>query len=98
MHRFAIAIAVGLSAASCGQSPPIATANDAARANVALADLERGRTLLLTRCGSCHVAPLPTDVVPGDWPREVAAMAARAKIDVAQRQLIEVYLVTMARR
>ena len=81
--------------ASCGTPPPIATASDAARANVALADLEHGRSFLISKCGACHVPPLPASQKPSDWPRQVDAMAERAKITAEQHHLIVQYLVTM---
>ena len=82
--------------AGCGGAPPVATAGDAARANVQLADLEHGRTLMIAKCGGCHRAPMPADHSGRDWPRSLDEMTERAKLDVTQRRLIELYLVTMA--
>jgi hypothetical protein len=97
MHRLVVAAAiVGGLFAGCGGGPPIATAGDAARANIALADLQQGRTLLLGKCGGCHVAPLPTARKINQWPAELDDMGGRAKLDSTQRQLIEQYLITMA--
>jgi uncharacterized membrane protein len=96
MARWLVASVLAVAAASCTPPPPRATASDAARANVALADLERGRTLLLNRCSSCHRAPMPADQRASNWPHEVADMAARAKIDDAQQHLITLYLVAMS--
>ncbi len=99
----AVALTLGLVvgvafAAGCGGTPPAATAMDAARANVELAELERGRSLMLAKCGGCHRAPMPTDHTPADWPHSVGTMAERAKLDATQRHLIEQYLITMATR
>lgn len=80
----------------CGGAPPVATAGDAARANVQVADLEQGRTLMIAKCGGCHRAPMPTDHRAHDWPHSLDEMTDRAKLDGAQRHLIELYLVTMA--
>ncbi len=80
----------------CGGAPPVATAGDAARAHVELADLEHGRTLMLSKCGACHVAPMPARHAAVDWPRSIAQMTDRSKLDATQRHLIELYLVTMA--
>ena len=88
-------LALGV-ASGCGGAPPIATASDAARASLALADLEEGRRLLIGKCGGCHAPPLPVSQKIGDWPREVASMAERAKLTAPQHQLIVQYLVTMA--
>jgi hypothetical protein len=84
--------------AGCGSAPPVATAGDAARANVQLADLEHGRTLMIAKCGGCHRAPMPTDHRARDWPHSLDEMTDRAKLDPTQRHLIEQYLVTMAMR
>ena len=96
MRRWYLAIALVL--AGCGGAPPIATPADAARANLALADLDEGRGLLLGKCSGCHAAPLPSARPIPDWPRELDDMGARAHLNRSQRQLIEQYLVTMAAR
>ena len=92
----ALVLLVGL--VGCGFSPPVATSNDASRANLELADLQHGRTLLVNKCGTCHRPPMPTDHTAGDWPVKLDEMSVRAKLDIAQRRLIEQYLVTMAMR
>jgi hypothetical protein len=84
--------------ASCGVAPPHATPGDAARAHVELHALERGRTLLLAKCGGCHRPPMPLDRAVYDWPRELDDMGVRAHLDREQRQLIEQYLITLATR
>ncbi len=83
-------------AACARHSPPHATAKDAERANLELAQLEQGRTLLLAKCAGCHNTPLPRDHAPAEWPRYMDEMAPKAKLDAAQRALIEQYLITMA--
>ena len=83
--------------AACGRSaPPMATAGDAQRANVELADLQHGRQLLVRKCGNCHKPPLPSDHTPIEWPVKLDEMSARAGLDREQRHLIEKYLVVMA--
>jgi hypothetical protein len=78
--------------------PPRATAADAQRANVNLAELEQGRTLLIQRCGKCHQPPMPKEFPAALWPEKVGDMAERAKIDAVQRGSIEQYLQTMSSR
>lgn len=87
-----------LALAGCGVGLPVATSGDAARAGVELADLQQGRTLVAAKCGSCHRPPQPAEHRTGDWPRMLDEMATRSRLDVAQRHLIEQYLVTMAAR
>ena len=85
--------------AACARpSPPIATAADAQRANIALADLESGRTLLLGKCAECHPTPMPTEQTRAEWPATLDIMAPRAKLDATQRTLIQNYLLTMAQQ
>jgi len=69
---------------------------DAERGQVALIELENGRTLLLRKCGGCHRPPHPAEYRAAEWPKHVANMTERSKIDPKQRALIERYLVVMA--
>jgi hypothetical protein len=90
-------IALLLVLAACsGRTAPHATAADAQRANVELAELEEGRTLLLRKCGGCHKTPIPNDYSPAEWPKQVDDMAPKAKLDARQHALIEQYLITMS--
>ena len=99
MFRAALALCVSGMLAACGaSSPPSVSPLDANRANVQLADLQNGRSLLLRKCGGCHRVPLPTEHSPHDWPAKLGEMSARAHVDDQQRHLIEAYLVTMASR
>lgn len=96
MLRVALALCV---LAGCGgMSPPPVNASDASRANIGLVELQRGRSLLLGKCGGCHRPPMPTDHSALEWPGKLAEMSDRAKIDGQQRFLIEKYLTTMAAR
>lgn len=84
-------------ATACRVAPPQATAIDAQRGHVQLAELQEGRHLLVSKCGgSCHAAPLPSAVPADQWPVKLDEMAARAHLDPEQRRLIQQYLVTMA--
>jgi hypothetical protein len=81
------------------RTPPAVTASDASRANVELAELQQGRTLLIQKCGSsCHKTPMPGDHPAVEWPKKLDEMAERSKLEPMQRALIEKYLVTMAQR
>jgi hypothetical protein len=85
--------------AACRVAPPQATALDAERWHVALAELQQGRQLLVSKCGaSCHAAPLPSAHTALEWPAKLDEMAGRANLELGQRRLIEEYLITMARR
>lgn len=93
-----LALLVGLGIGCAGMAPPPATALDASRANVDLAELQTGRKLLLSKCSSCHRPPMPTAHSRSEWPGKVEQMSERSKLDAVQRQQIELYLVAMAAR
>ena len=84
--------------AGCGMSPPKATAADAQRANVQLAELQDGRTLMVRKCGGCHAPPMPQEHTAGEWPSKLDEMSERSKLDAKQRYLIQQYFVVMAVR
>ena len=78
--------------------PPHATAVDAERSSVALADLDKGRQLVVSKCGSrCHKPPMPTDHTAAEWPHALDEMAPRANVSGMERQLIEQYLIALAK-
>jgi hypothetical protein len=91
-------VLVMLALAACRTAPPQATAVDAERAQVDLAELRDGRTLLIGKCGgACHKVPLPSQHTAVEWPAKLDEMSARAGLDLRQRALIEKYLITMSR-
>jgi hypothetical protein len=95
MARLAV---LALALAACApRVPPPATASDADRAHVELAQLQQGRTLLIQKCGaSCHATPLPIQHPASEWPAAISEMSDRAHLQPSQRALIEQYLVTMS--
>jgi mono/diheme cytochrome c family protein len=95
---FRLAVVLGLLAGCAGMSPPPASPADATRAKVELAELQNGRSLLLSKCGGCHRPPMPAEHRAHDWPTKLGEMSARAHVDDQQRRLIEEYLVTMSTR
>ena len=95
MKRLLLLVAM---AACARRSPPQVTAFDAERGNVELAELQQGRKLLLGKCAGCHKTPMPNDHSPAEWPKMIAEMANRAKLDPNQTRLIEKYLVVMNTR
>jgi hypothetical protein len=79
----------------CVAPPPIATAADADRAHVPLAELSQGRDLLMQRCGGCHDIPRPGDAPRDKWPALMDDMSQRAGLVGPQRHLIEQYVLAM---
>lgn len=94
MWRPGVVVLALVAVLGCAPPPPHATAADAARANVALAELERGRTIVVGKCAACHKPPLPTD----RWQPVMDDMAKRSRLDAEQRHLVEQYLSVMATR
>lgn len=92
-----LAIAAVLSLVGCARRmPPHATALDAERTSIALDELEQGRSLVVSRCGSrCHKPPLPTERTAAAWPTTLDVMAPRANLTPQDRHLIEQYLLAM---
>jgi len=66
------------------------------RPRTTLADLERGRTLYLSRCTSCHRPIEPMGFRAQEWPGYVAEMQERARLGQDEAELVVLYLVTMA--
>jgi hypothetical protein len=97
--RLALLVAAGALVA-CGRGlPPQATAIDAERAHVELARLQRGRELVIRKCGSsCHRPPQPSQHTPAAWPATIDEMSERAQLRPDEKALIAQYLVTMAGR
>lgn len=87
---------LGLVAACRGPWLPVATEADATRSNAAVADLNRGRQLLIHSCSGCHLTPSPRDHRAADWPSEVAEMRERAKLTPDEVALITQYLTAFA--
>jgi mono/diheme cytochrome c family protein len=79
----------------CTPPPPIATAADADRAHVPLAELSQGRDLLLAHCGACHDVPRPGDAARDKWPALMDDMSQRAGLVGPQRHLIQQYVLAM---
>jgi cytochrome c5 len=95
-------VLVAAAVTACGSTQyPHVTAADLVtarkeRAHTTLEDLEQGRTLYLSRCGSCHQLVEPNSVSAEQWRGEVAEMQERAKLDEQQAELVSLYLVTVS--
>jgi cytochrome c5 len=83
--------------AACTPPPPLVTPADADRTHLAMADLQRGRDLLLAKCGGCHDVPLPSSQTPAQWGPRMDDMAQRAGLVGDERRLIQQYLLAMRR-
>lgn len=91
------AAAIAAMVAACsGPWIPAATEADAARTSTSLEALQRGRTLLVNRCGACHITPSPRDHQAADWPEQVEAMRERAKLTPEDASAVTRYLTAFA--
>jgi mono/diheme cytochrome c family protein len=79
------------------------TAADASRASaqfpdVTLTELSHGRTLYVSRCGSCHTLKRPAELSPEQWQAEVSDMRANngVKLSDDEARAIIRYLTTAA--
>ncbi|HEX2877492.1 MAG TPA: cytochrome c [Polyangiaceae bacterium] len=98
-----IGVLAALSA--CGGSSPFPepTAADQARGSahfpdVTLSELSHGRTLYVSRCGSCHALKRPLELAPAQWQAEVTEMRSKngVKLSDSEAQAIIRYLTVAA--
>lgn len=87
--------------AACASALPRPTEMDHTRASarwpgLGPTDLEDGRSLYVSRCGSCHAHVGPYARSPEAWPHEVERMSERAGLDEHERELVTRYIVTMS--
>lgn len=57
--------------------------------------LQKGRTLFVSRCSSCHSLPLPSSQKETEWEKILDHMKHRAKIDKMEIDLILKYIFTI---
>jgi len=94
-----VALVLACLPACGGSAVPEPTAADAARGsahfpNLTLSELSHGRTLYVSRCGSCHVLKRPAELPPEQWQVEVTDMRNKngVKLSDAEAQAIVRYL------
>jgi hypothetical protein len=61
-----------------------------------LGDLQRGRSLYVRRCSSCHTLYLPSAYRPQSWPALVESMSEKARLTTAQERDITRFVVTLS--
>jgi len=94
-----------LALSACEASLPRPVASDAARlggnfAGSSVADLEQGRTLYSSRCGSCHALRAPATETPDAWRVEVHEMRSKKGVHLSddEERRITAYLVSISSR
>ncbi len=104
MKRLRLAAPFLAARVACGSSGvPKPTAADANRGSahfpdLTLSELNQGRSLYLSRCGSCHVLKRPAELAPEQWQVEVAEMRSKngVKLSDVEAQAIVRYLAIAA--
>lgn len=89
---------------ACGGSAvPEPTAADASRGSahfpdLTLGELHQGRSLYVSRCGSCHVLKRPAELLPEQWQVEVDEMRSKngVKLSDGEARAIVRYLAIAA--
>ena len=96
LGSLAAAVACGASAAPEPRMADVALLEDRFPGTT-LAELEKGRSIYLSRCTSCH-APVAPDSIPVErWPHEVSEMSERARLGTDEPLVVK-YLVAQALR
>lgn len=100
---FASLLAAAALAACGGSAVPEPTVADASRGSahfpdLTLGELKQGRTLYVSRCGSCHTLKRPAELPPEQWQKEVSEMRDKngVKLSDAEAQAIVRYLAVAA--
>ena len=101
-RRFLVPLLAGL--AACGSAAvPEPTAADASRGSahfpgLTLNELHHGRSLYVSRCGTCHVLKRPVELPPEQWQAEVDEMRAKngVKLSDDEARAIVRYLTVSA--
>jgi mono/diheme cytochrome c family protein len=100
--RFAMPLLACLTACASAAVPQ-PTAADANRGSahfpdLTLSELTQGRTLYVSRCGSCHTLKRPSELPAAQWQVEVAEMRNKngVKLSDAEAQAITRYLAIAA--
>jgi mono/diheme cytochrome c family protein len=104
VKRLLCAALVAAALAACGGSAiPEPTTADASRGSahfpdLTLSELQHGRTLYLSRCGSCHTLKRPAELSAAQWQTEVSEMRDKngVKLSDAEAQAIVRYLAVAA--
>lgn len=98
-----LVLAATLFGACGGSAVPEPTVADASRGSahfpgLTLGELQQGRTLYVSRCGSCHTLKRPVELPPEQWQEEVSEMRTKngVKLSDAEAQAIVRYLAVAA--
>lgn len=90
-----LSVAAGALVAACGSSFPHPSSADVATLRpsdpaVRLEDLERGRTLYMGKCGSCHLLHAPATIAPEEWPGKVTGMRSEGRVHLEDDEVRDI--------
>jgi mono/diheme cytochrome c family protein len=82
-------------AAACSSPYPHPSSADVATLrpsdpSARLEDLERGRTLYMGKCGSCHLLHPPSTIAPDEWPGKVMKMQNEGRVHLKDDELRDI--------
>jgi hypothetical protein len=89
-------IAVGTTLAACSAGLPhpnnqhLSVARQS-KPNVSLADLDRGRSLYVQKCGSCHALRDPQSLPPDQWRHEIDEMESKQGVRLKGAESEDIY-------
>ena len=96
-------LSIAAASGCAGSALPEPTTADANRGStqfpdVTLAELQRGRSLYQSRCGSCHALKRPAELPAAQWQHEVSNMRENngVKLSDAEARAIVRYLAIAA--
>ncbi|MBI3502921.1 MAG: hypothetical protein HY063_14110 [Bacteroidetes bacterium] len=95
-----IFILLGITLACCTTPLLVPNENDVSRAQTKwsgsdLASLQKGHSLYMNKCGSCHYLHRPNKYSEEKWKKEMPEMSNRAKLTGEEQELVLHYLLTM---
>jgi mono/diheme cytochrome c family protein len=99
MMRLALALAsltVGCAPALRYPAPTDLAVAQARFPSATLAELEEGRGIYVSHCGSCHALRLPEERPPEAWESILGPMGKEAKLDERERELVRRFVVTLS--
>jgi hypothetical protein len=101
--RTRVAFGLGLTLVACGAGLPHPTDQHLtiarqSEANVTLADLERGRSLYVQKCGNCHALRAPQSLAPEQWRPEIEKMRTQQGVRLKSEETEDInrYLAVMS--
>ena len=88
-------VALGELASACGSPFPHPTSAEVTAIHptdpsAELADLQRGRTLYMSKCSSCHLLHAPATIAPDAWPDKVARMQREGRVHLSDDDLRDI--------